>query len=207
MKPLEKVLLGRLMRESSSYFEFGAGGSTAWAVQTPGIRKIQSVESNHDWVAKLRQRHDVHLAEQQHRLSFAPIDLGPVKELGIPVRQDWASKQKWHTYSDAILLDKAAHWDLVLVDGRFRLACALKALQHIKDPATTKILIHDYTFRTEYHPVERFADVVETAQTLVVLRKKAGVDEHALAQAAQAAEQTWVLMNMTGNLSGDNPLV
>jgi hypothetical protein len=60
--------------------------------------------------------------------------------------------------------------DTVLVDGRFRAACAL-AVWTEASPNTT-VMIHDY-YRKNYHVVELFYDAVERAESLVVLRPNA----------------------------------
>ena len=50
-------------------------------------------------------------------------------------------------------LDQAGGiFDLVLVDGRFRVACALKALQHVAVNST--VLVHDF-YRADDHGINR----------------------------------------------------
>lgn len=185
----EQELLGRLLHDCKTFFEFGSGGSTVLAVRTPGIVKIHTVENGLEGLARLRKQKDLRLAQEQLRITFSQVDLGPVHRWAFPRRQDEASASKWGSYSEQILIDGDAHWDVILIDGRFRIACALKALLHIKDPATTKILFHDY-WREAYHEVEEFADVLERVDALAVLEKKAVVDEVALQRAARYAERT-----------------
>ena len=62
----------------------------------------------------------------------------------------------------------------MLIDGRFRVACALATIMNCKK--STKIMIHDYTFRQYYHILEEFLDIVETIDTLVVFKIKNNVD-------------------------------
>ena len=61
-------------------------------------------------------------------------------------------------------------FDVVLVDGRFRTACALKSLQHAT-PAT-RVLVHDFAPYRPYHAILDWYDLVEAADTLVVLRPR-----------------------------------
>jgi archaellum component FlaC len=46
--------------------------------------------------------------------------------------------------------------DLVLVDGRFRVACALKALRALQDQTDWLLLVDDYVNRSKYHELPEF---------------------------------------------------
>jgi hypothetical protein len=76
--------------------------------------------------------------------------------------------------------------DVVLVDGRFRVAAALKALWHIDDASV--VLIHDWTPRKEaYGRVLAYYDVVDKVDTLIVLARKSDVDWNAAAADLRAS--------------------
>jgi hypothetical protein len=68
-------------------------------------------------------------------------------------------------------------YDVVLVDGRFRVACVLDTF--LVNPAAD-VLIHDF-FETEYHHHDHYkillsvADVAERVGTLVKLKRKSSV--------------------------------
>ena len=65
--------------------------------------------------------------------------------------------------------------DVVLVDGRFRVAVALKALWHV-GPASV-VLIHDWPPRAAaYGRVLAYYDIVDAVDELVVLARKADLD-------------------------------
>jgi hypothetical protein len=95
------------------------------------------------------------------------IDIGPIKKLGAPLGR--THQHLWPLYSLAYhtYANKA---DLVLIDGRFRVACAL-ATWLDASPNTT-VLIHDY-HRRSYHNAELFFDIVERVEGLVMLRPNA----------------------------------
>lgn len=192
MVPQDQKLFQRLLDESTTYFEWGAGGSTEWAVQSRNIKKIHTVENTVEWVKILKQRVEVQEAQRMGRLSFSPIDLGPVGEFAYPLQKDPASQARWATYSDELFKTPERHYDLIMVDGRFRVACALKTLQFIRDRTTTRMIIHDYE-REHYHQVEEFADVVERAVVLAVFRKKEGIDEEKLKAAVLFHEKELLL--------------
>jgi hypothetical protein len=60
--------------------------------------------------------------------------------------------------------------DIVLIDGRFRVACALYTHMAVDDNAT--ILFDDFTDRPFYHDVLKYFHIIETVGRLVVLKKK-----------------------------------
>ena len=64
--------------------------------------------------------------------------------------------------------------DFVLVDGRFRVACALQLLLRAREK-TPRILVHDFAQREYYAVLLEFFDVVEQAETAVILDRKAPV--------------------------------
>merc|ERR1711964_861016 len=164
------------MDRSTNYFEFGSGGSTERAVSRQNIRKIHVVENDMKWVSTLRARPDISAAENAGRLRFSALDFGPVGLNAYPLAKSPLAMRKWPAYSEQIKLFAATPWDLVLVDGRFRVACALKTLQTITNPVRTKVLIHDYE-RLGYHVVENFSTPIQREGRLVVLQKKAHVDK------------------------------
>jgi protein O-GlcNAc transferase len=174
MKPSEKALFERCLRAAKTYFEFGAGGSTLFASKIPTLERVWSVDNHPDWVEKVRGQVD----PARFQLFYA--DIGPVREFGQP-RNLVAQAHLFHRYWQP-LLELPEQPELILVDGRFRVQCCLQAL--LKAPAAT-LCFHDFTIRPEYHVVLPFVDVVETVETLVVLKRKEGVQDDAIRQVAQ----------------------
>ena len=60
--------------------------------------------------------------------------------------------------------------DIVLVDGRFRLQCALKLLPYLHKDSV--LLLHDFWIRRPYHEVLKYYDVIGYARSVVALQKK-----------------------------------
>lgn len=180
MSPAEIKLFRDLLGKATSYLEFGAGGSTILASSFKNIKRIDVVESDPDWVEGIKAQSDVQQAVSAGKLHFHLVDIGPTKEWGYPV--DQSKESAFHNYSDAgqTLVDSLGT-DLVLVDGRFRVACFLKSLKASKPQ--TVIAIHDYTSRPGYHVVEGFADVMKRSEELVVFRKKSDCNEADLERA------------------------
>ena len=85
-------------------------------------------------------------------------------------------RTKGHAYIHAV---HDVH-DVVLVDGRFRVAWALAAFRHLAPGG--KLLVHDFE-RPEYHVLLRFYDMVQKVDTLALLTPKPTVDHDALRRA------------------------
>jgi hypothetical protein len=97
-------------------------------------------------------------------------------EAGIPVDvDDPALKAKSIDYIAAIARFNESRVDVILVDGRFRVACALKSLEYVSDGSV--VLIHDFFDRSPiYDAVLKYYDIIDRADTLVVLSRKKVVD-------------------------------
>jgi hypothetical protein len=171
----EVALLKSTLAKSKQYLEYGAGGSTKLAVGVPGISCIASVESDPAFVGKtLANEAEISAAVKSGRLRFLLADIGPTGDWGHPVN---TSKDfLWPNYALCPFLHGFTP-DLILVDGRFRVACGLAAI--LQAPAAT-VLIHDYTLRPNLHILERFLSIEESADTLVMCRRKKQINENAV---------------------------
>lgn len=187
MPASDLVLIDKYLGQATHYQEFGAGGSTVAALAKPNIQRVHTVESAQAWVDILSKRSDIHQAIASQRLKLVYANIGPVYSWGRPV--DTSAIGAWPAYS-GLDAESDVMFDLVFVDGRFRVACFLKALNRIQEQNRehTVLMIHDYMNRPQYHVVEQFADKVEQAQTLVVFRKKAAIDTAAMTQLIQKYE-------------------
>ena len=160
MTPAETGAFTRYRDKSRNYFEFGCGGSTVFC-DSPH-RKTKSVDNNEEWLNKVRP-----LIGPTTELIY--INTGPVLEYGNPV--DSTQLSGFADYSLAFS-QRDAGTDLVLVDGRFRVACAL---QIVLSNYTGIVLLHDAQ-RPEYQPLFNFFTVLERVENLVVLRIRSTAD-------------------------------
>jgi pantothenate kinase-related protein Tda10 len=79
---------------------------------------------------------------------------------------------KLNNYTSTI---KQPSIDVVLVDGRARVACAIKALWSIDDASV--VLLHDYASRVyAYATVMKYYDVIHQVDSMVVLARKPVLD-------------------------------
>lgn len=149
--------LRQLLKKSSCYLEYGAGGSTVLA-NSLGVPVSISVESDSAWLDVLRR--EMAVTPPAERI-FLHADIGPTGEWGHPFSEDmWRS---WHNYPLLGWKECRARFlspDLVLIDGRFRMACFYATLIFAR--AGTTILFDDYVDRAFYHDVERSLRPIST---------------------------------------------
>ncbi len=136
--------------------EYGSGGSTVMASEMPG-KTIFSVESSKKWAAMMSGWFEENPGKS--RPTVIPIFVGPVKQWGMP--KDDTHYHRWPRYPLKVWDHEGFRQpDVVLVDGRFRIACLLATLYRTQKPVT--LYFDDYTARTQYHIVEDFAPLIET---------------------------------------------
>lgn len=147
------------MKPGNIYFEFGAGGSTNIASYYK--LKTYSVESDVRWHQKLK---DKNIKAHYITIDLKSYHIGyPGKEITI---KDW--KKYIQSYK------KEYNADIILIDGRFRVACGLDIFSKIKNDCI--VLIHDYTDRYDYHILEKFYLKIEEWDTLTAFIKRPNIN-------------------------------
>jgi len=170
----DRRVLGDLYFNANSVFEYGLGESTKIAAYT-GVPRYAGVDSDATWVAQARDS-----ANMDHfRFHFA--DIGETIEWGHPTHITLQKIQ--YDYQVAPLVLEHEPFDVYLVDGRYRVACAcvsfLHAMKHGADMSKVRVGTHD-NGREEYHVLEQVADVVVRNKKLWVYRLKEGTTEEDL---------------------------
>ncbi len=129
--------------------EYGSGGSTVLAAELG--KRVLSVESDQAWAQMMRDWFAQNPAKGEVDVIWS--DIGPTKEWGHPV-DDRAWKRFARYPLEVWDLPEFAHPDVVLVDGRFRVGCALAVAYRITRPVT--LFFDDYVPRKRFHEVEEF---------------------------------------------------
>lgn len=162
----DKKMFYKYLDKCVNYFEFGSGGSTYQASIRKNIKKIYSVESDLEWHNKLKTL----IKNDNIHFIYNEMDTKP-NTLGYPGPKS-TSIQKVN-YSNHIKESK--NIDLVLIDGRFRVACCLKCFDIIDDKCF--IAFDDFLNRQQYHIVLNYYDIVEKTKDnrMVILRKKKNI--------------------------------
>ncbi len=163
----EVDLLQKYLKKSKFHLEFGCGGSTELAVRLR-VGRIVSIESDKGWVDQLSEKPEISAAVAAKKLSLLHVDIGPVGAWGTPT--DRSTIANWPKYFLTPFQKFDYDFDTVLIDGRFRVACALACHAYLKDHAI--MLMHDYQTRDGYSEVEKFFEIIEFSNNLFVFKKK-----------------------------------
>jgi len=170
----DRMALGDLYLNAKSVFEYGLGESTLIAAHT-GVPRYAGVDSDALWVAQARTNSKL----DHFRFNFA--DIGASKEWGHP--QNSLLQKINYNYQLAPLVLEDEAFDVYLVDGRYRVACACVSFLHaIKtggDMALIKVGVHDNHFNSNRHydVLTDVADVVIKNTRLWVYKLKNSTTE------------------------------
>jgi hypothetical protein len=171
MEPAGLACFAKYLADSRVYLEWGSGGSTMLACA--GARRVVSVDS--DPVFLRRVKHKVRRLQLPAKAQFVHANIGLVRAWGnpeftAPTRRrlrSWKryARAPWTRFDDGVLPD------LVLIDGRFRVACAMETLLRCAGHPCT-LIVDDYVDRPEYHALDQFLEIIETTGRLIVARAR-----------------------------------
>ena len=178
MKTLEIKKFTDYLSKATNYFEFGSGGSTIYACNME-IPNITSIENDLKWYNKLMNESIIKQNIQKNNLQIKLYDLKctwwkHVSWAEFPESIENINKTYWLVYSNSILECDEIQ-DLVLIDGRLRVACALKS--YYKMDQDSFLLFHDYISRPQYNIIEKFFTIIESQDELYVFKKKMEISE------------------------------
>lgn len=165
----ERILLWRYLQRAENYFEYGAGGSTLLACKVSSIQRIRTIEANALFLEGLINNSTC-LQSSLNTNRFQPkiVDIGPLGDYSNPV--DDTSRDLWPRYSESILEESSRKPDVILVDGRFRVASTLLSLLTVRENGV--VLIHDFFIRPQYYEVLKYVDIVDCVENMIVVRLK-----------------------------------
>lgn len=155
------------------YFEWGSGFTTRTSDKL--ARQVVSIEGSHEWYMHMKK-----YSFSAH-MQLRYVDIGKTEAFSWPVNQSFGRR-----YIHAI--EEYGPWqDVVLVDGRFRVACALAAFRHLAPGG--KLLVHDFG-RKEYHKLLEFYTNEQEVDSLAVLSPKPNVSHERLRERMEAVSYT-----------------
>jgi hypothetical protein len=180
------------LARASAYVEFGAGGSSVLAARAG--KRIVSVESDPWFMRAVQARIDelgIANTAQQH---FIHADIGTTEAWGAPlIRTVTAPRlERWRRYPHApwATIEALPGPYLVLVDGRFRVACALAAAKFLRGKDGV-VLLDDYLGRAHYAAVERHMEIRAQVGRMAALAPRADMDLAALDADLRDFEADW----------------
>lgn len=134
------------LKQCRNYLEFGSGGSTLLANRL-GVRTT-SVESDPYYANVVREA-----ISNASLVTILTPDMGITLEWGWPA---FGTKRKGRPYVGAPFPMRPFP-DLILVDGRYRIACALESARQANGAGKNcTLIVDDYLERPHYHVVEQY---------------------------------------------------
>jgi len=180
------------INSSEIYLEFGSGASTLIASQS-AVKRVVSVESDFRFMSAVRSR----IASSnggREDFEFLYVNIGKTGPWGVPIFKSrvWRRRQLWPDYPVAPWVDLGADFraDLVLVDGRFRVACALAVIAFQHD-SSWRMLVDDFAERSEYFPIKDFANLKEMRGRMAVFEPKKDLDVMEAQSALRYFQSDW----------------
>jgi len=158
----------RMITDARGYLEYGSGGSTVLAARLN--KAFISVDTDQFYLKEVRKKVG-DLAPNQH-LEY--VNIGWTTEWGYPVFSSPSTfnRKRWKSYVQAPwhFVDKSELPDLVMIDGRFRVAAALTSCVHLSGSHNSRILVDDYIKRPHYHVIETYAQLVEICGRMAIFK-------------------------------------
>ena len=143
----DDFLFKRYLKKCNIYFEYGVGDSTTWVLENTSSRII-SVDTDKKWINK------VDISKRKKRIDIYWINLGEIENWGRPKTYEY--RKYFINYISCVWTFKFKA-DVILIDGRFRVASFLFSLINAKEGSI--IIFDDYKNRPHYHVIEEVLEV------------------------------------------------
>ena len=160
------ALFKRLVHAAHRYAEYGVGESTAYVLRATNVERVVCIDTSRHWLDRIARQFP-----HNARLCAVHVELGPLGAFGRPA--SFRHHRDFMRYVEAPFTHGPPP-DVVLVDGRFRVACLLHCL--LNGPPGLKVLFDDYRPRPHYHVVEDVVRPVETCGRQALFVQEAGFD-------------------------------
>jgi len=149
--------LKQAFSQSKVYLEYGCGGSTLLAANTNRLTVV-SIDSDQKWIDRV-QAHMPSDARNPRKAEILIAPIGHVEAWGRPT--DRSKISSWNAYSSLpwfYCSDNSLIPDLILIDGRFRVACFCASFLSAREGAT--ILFDDFFGRPHYNIVKSLVEPI-----------------------------------------------
>ena len=134
------------LKDCKIYCEYGMGESTVLACNAPSVKKVYAVDSIRHWIEWVQN--NLVIADTRGKAMLYYVDIGAESPDGAPSENwghplDTSKIDDWWKYSSFMQVHNIKETpDLVYVDGRFRVACALKSWELLADDGF--LIVDDY---------------------------------------------------------------
>lgn len=164
------------MPKARIYLEYGSGGSTIVAAKS-GAR-FKTVDSDPFFLRAVEKKIRTEIGSTNG--AFIYCNIGMTELWGFPIFKGLSAGRcnRWKHYALAPWLDHDASFlpELVLIDGRFRVACALTTIKYLTNRVSFEILVDDYGDRDQYREIEKYAELSSMQGRMAVFKPKSGVN-------------------------------
>ena len=161
-----------------NYLEFGAGGSTFDVLKRTDA-DVYSVESSLSWIKRMKSWKFIRQNISKGKLHFVYANIGKTKKWGYPCSE---TKQECFLNYTQLYTQQVPFPSIVLVDGRFRVACVLSIILNVKPNDNLIILFHDFWNREHYHVVLKYLETIDRADSLGVFKVKENINKDEIFQ-------------------------
>lgn len=177
------------LQPGMAYGEFGVGGSTVLAALAP-VRRMVAVDSDPLWLRRVAGHLAVRRGVEEGFVTLLQGDIGMVREQGYPVTPpaDGAA------YFDAPWTRWSEMPEMVFLDGRYRLGCAIASLRFARSHGAARgmklfVSNHDPTHKTA-RVLSRLLMLADVRGTLAMYRDdgRASDEEMSVLLAAYAGD-------------------
>jgi hypothetical protein len=168
--PVSLPFFTKELTKARRYLEFGAGGSTIMAVSLG--KSGMTVESDRFYLRDVRRKLNGATGEMVLRHG----DIGMTSHWGKPRIRIVPRPKRWRQYVETPFEALGGDfYDLVLVDGRFRVASALRPMMEAaRRQSSLTLLVDDYANHAHYHAIAGYATLSEMAGRMAVFRIQDG---------------------------------
>lgn len=172
-----KLAFFELLKNCNFYLEYGCGGSTVFASRNR--KNFISIDTDKYYLNSVKRKIGT-FSEKQILLHG---NIGLTGYWGIPLFKNFLGRRRKHLWKNYPELpwNKIAPGnepDLILIDGRFRVASFLKCVLHLQNSLKSAILVDDFIDRPHYSVMKEFGDLeVQYGRMALFRPKKVNIDK------------------------------
>lgn len=153
----ELIMFNTYINDIKHYYEFGVGGSTVYVYNNTDAT-IEGVDSSRTWITKVAS-----LCPDTTRINLHHVNIGTTGAWGFPNGEE--RRNNWPDYSNSIN-SVVKEPELVLVDGRFRVACIANTILYaLNNNVELIIMLHDAQ-RSYYNPAKDLLQLIDSNRHL-----------------------------------------
>lgn len=158
--PVNEYLMNE-MKNHTSYLEYGSGSSTCYFSKYDNLNII-SVESDSFYAKAVRES-----VSDNSKVKVIDSVTGITGYWGYPILFANNGMKGWkYVNTPWRILGEEYQPDVVLIDGRYRVACAMNILLRAANKFKVTIMIDDYQGREEYIYFEKYCKLIRMVDRL-----------------------------------------